>query len=49
LRASTPLVRRHCEAADRLAAGVAGNDSVSQKHVDEFFALLGGAVKEPGG
>ena len=26
----------------------ADNDSVSQKHVAEFFALLGGGVKEPG-
>jgi pimeloyl-ACP methyl ester carboxylesterase len=26
----------------------ADNDSVSQKHVVEFFALLGGGVKEPG-
>lgn len=26
----------------------ADNDSVSQKHVEEFFALLGGGVKEPG-
>ena len=24
------------------------NDSVSQKHIAEFFALLGGGVKEPG-
>ena len=24
------------------------NDSVSQKHVADFFALLGGGVKEPG-
>jgi len=27
----------------------ADNDSVSQKHVAEFFALLGGGVKEPAG
>ena len=26
----------------------ADNDSLSQKHVAEFFALLGGGVKEPG-
>jgi hypothetical protein len=26
----------------------ADNDSVSQKHIAEFFALLGGGVKEPG-
>ena len=26
----------------------ADNDSVSQKHIAGFFALLGGAVKEPG-
>jgi pimeloyl-ACP methyl ester carboxylesterase len=26
----------------------ADNDSISQKHVAEFFALLGGGVKEPG-
>jgi hypothetical protein len=26
----------------------ADNDSVSQKHAAEFFALLGGGVKEPG-
>ena len=26
----------------------ADNDSVSQKHVAEFFALVGGGVKEPG-
>src|SRR5438309_546886 len=26
----------------------ADNDSVSQKHISEFFALLGGGVKEPG-
>ena len=26
----------------------ADNDSVSQKHVAEFFALLGGGVREPG-
>ena len=26
----------------------ADNDSVSQKHVAEFFALLGGGMKEPG-
>jgi pimeloyl-ACP methyl ester carboxylesterase len=26
----------------------ADNDSISQKHVGEFFALLGGGVKEPG-
>jgi pimeloyl-ACP methyl ester carboxylesterase len=26
----------------------ADNDSVSQRHVAEFFALLGGGVKEPG-
>ena len=26
----------------------ADNDSVSQKHMAEFFALLGGGVKEPG-
>jgi hypothetical protein len=25
----------------------ADNDPVSQKHVAEFFALLGGGVKEP--
>jgi hypothetical protein len=24
------------------------NDSISQKHIAEFFALLGGGVKEPG-
>ncbi len=24
------------------------NDSVSQKHIAEFFALLGGGLKEPG-
>ena len=27
---------------------VADNDSISQKRVAEFFALLGGGVKEPG-
>lgn len=26
----------------------ADNDSISQKHIAEFFALLGGGVKEPG-
>jgi hypothetical protein len=26
----------------------ADNDSVSQQHIAEFFALLGGGVKEPG-
>jgi hypothetical protein len=26
----------------------ADNDSISQKHVAQFFALLGGGVKEPG-
>ena len=26
----------------------ADNDSVSQKHIAEFFGLLGGGVKEPG-
>jgi hypothetical protein len=26
----------------------ADNDSISQKHVAEFFALLGGGVQEPG-
>src|SRR5260370_223849 len=26
----------------------ADNDSVSQKHIAEFFALLGGGVREPG-
>ncbi|HEY7854838.1 MAG TPA: alpha/beta hydrolase [Terriglobales bacterium] len=26
----------------------ADNDSISQKHVAEFFALLGGGIKEPG-
>jgi pimeloyl-ACP methyl ester carboxylesterase len=26
----------------------ADNDSISQKHIGEFFALLGGGVKEPG-
>jgi hypothetical protein len=26
----------------------ADNDSVSQKHVADFLALLGGGVKEPG-
>jgi pimeloyl-ACP methyl ester carboxylesterase len=26
----------------------ADNDSVSQKHIAEFFALLGGGIKEPG-
>jgi pimeloyl-ACP methyl ester carboxylesterase len=26
----------------------ADNDSISQRHVAEFFALLGGGVKEPG-
>jgi pimeloyl-ACP methyl ester carboxylesterase len=26
----------------------ADNDSVSQEHIAEFFALLGGGVKEPG-
>ena len=26
----------------------ADNDSVPQKHIAEFFALLGGGVKEPG-
>jgi pimeloyl-ACP methyl ester carboxylesterase len=26
----------------------ADNDSVSQKHIAEFFALLGGGLKEPG-
>ena len=26
----------------------ADNDSVSQKHIAEFFALLGGGAKEPG-
>ena len=26
----------------------ADNDSVSQKHIAAFFALLGGGVKEPG-
>jgi hypothetical protein len=27
---------------------LADNDSVSQKHIAQFFALLGGGVKEPG-
>jgi len=27
---------------------VADNDSISQKHIAEFFALLGGGAKEPG-
>jgi len=26
----------------------ADNDSISQQHIAEFFALLGGGVKEPG-
>jgi pimeloyl-ACP methyl ester carboxylesterase len=26
----------------------ADNDSISQKHIAEFFALLGGGLKEPG-
>jgi pimeloyl-ACP methyl ester carboxylesterase len=26
----------------------ADNDSISQSHIAEFFALLGGGVKEPG-
>lgn len=26
----------------------ADNDSISQKHIAEFFALLGGGIKEPG-
>ena len=26
----------------------ADNDSISQKHIAEFFALLGGGAKEPG-
>jgi hypothetical protein len=26
----------------------ADNDSIWQKHIAEFFALLGGGVKEPG-
>jgi hypothetical protein len=26
----------------------ADNDSISQRHIAEFFALLGGGVKEPG-
>ena len=26
----------------------ADNDSISQNHIAEFFALLGGGVKEPG-
>jgi pimeloyl-ACP methyl ester carboxylesterase len=26
----------------------ADNDSIPQKHIAEFFALLGGGVKEPG-
>lgn len=26
----------------------ADNDSISQKHIADFFALLGGGVKEPG-
>jgi hypothetical protein len=26
----------------------ADNDSVSQKHIAEFFALLGGGAREPG-
>ena len=26
----------------------ADNDSISQKHVAQFFALLGGGVKQPG-
>ena len=26
----------------------ADNDSISQKHIAQFFALLGGGVKEPG-
>jgi hypothetical protein len=26
----------------------ADNDSISQKHIEEFLALLGGGVREPG-
>jgi hypothetical protein len=33
------------EVARRLFAD---NDSIAQKHIAEFFALLGGGVKEPG-
>lgn len=31
-----------------LLLGFADNDSISQKHIAEFFALLGGGVKQPG-
>jgi hypothetical protein len=41
-----PPTSRSCPC--RVLLVFADNDSVSQKHIAEFFALLGGGVKEPG-
>jgi hypothetical protein len=37
----------HCGNGLKLT-GSPDNDSISQQHIAEFFALLGGGVKEPG-